>query len=297
MIFSIHKYYTITLIFAASPKNWAELFPSCGGESQSPIALKSSSATPITYPPLEFINFDFTYGSATALNTGHSVQVSPTLPDGEVPKVRGGGLPKEYKLVQFHFHWGRKSNRGSEHTLDGKRYPMEMHLVFIGTEYKDFNAALNKTNAIAVFSVLFKKSKFDNPILNPLIDVLPDVGSEDEMPVHVFKLLPWDLSSFFRYNGSLTTPLCNEPVIWTVFDSFVPISERQLELYRELEGFDEVNIEDNFRPLQDLNGRTVYKNKAKSRYCRHPFCVFYEKIQPFKYKGYYGWKRLKNYYL
>jgi carbonic anhydrase len=41
-------------------------------------------------------------------------------------------------------------------------------------------------------------------------------------------LIPDRTGSFYRYNGSLTTPGCNEDVIWTVFDTPIGISERQV---------------------------------------------------------------------
>lgn len=43
--------------------------------------------------------------------------------------ISGGGLPVEYPLVQFHFHWGYDSDEGSEHTLDGRQYPLEVFLI------------------------------------------------------------------------------------------------------------------------------------------------------------------------
>lgn len=40
--------------------------------------------------------------------------------------VSGGGLPGVYHTVQLHFHWGGPAGNGSEHTVDGHRYPMEV---------------------------------------------------------------------------------------------------------------------------------------------------------------------------
>lgn len=42
--------------------------------------------------------------------------------------VSGGDLSEAYDSVQFHLHWGNGTAiPGSEHTVDGKRYPMEVH--------------------------------------------------------------------------------------------------------------------------------------------------------------------------
>lgn len=40
--------------------------------------------------------------------------------------VSGGGLTAIYDLVNIHIHWGADNTKGSEHTVDGKRYPMEV---------------------------------------------------------------------------------------------------------------------------------------------------------------------------
>ena len=37
-----------------------------------------------------------------------------------------GGLSSEYKLVHFDFHWGSRNDVGSEHTVGGRHYPMEV---------------------------------------------------------------------------------------------------------------------------------------------------------------------------
>lgn len=31
-----------------------------------------------------------------------------------------------YELAQFHFHWGSDATKGSEHTVDGKHFQMEV---------------------------------------------------------------------------------------------------------------------------------------------------------------------------
>ena len=41
-------------------------------------------------------------------------------------------------------------------------------------------------------------------------------------------LLPKDRTTFFRYEGSLTTPGCEESVIWSVLTEKLPVSESQV---------------------------------------------------------------------
>ncbi len=40
--------------------------------------------------------------------------------------VTGLGLDGVYQAEQIHFHWGDTAADGSEHTLDGRAYPMEV---------------------------------------------------------------------------------------------------------------------------------------------------------------------------
>ncbi|KHJ85599.1 hypothetical protein OESDEN_14671 [Oesophagostomum dentatum] len=53
----------------------------------------------------------------------------------------------------------------------------------------------------------------------------PDTGAMEYSPK---ALLPRDTSTFFRYEGSLTTPPCTEGVIWTVLAEPVYVSKQQV---------------------------------------------------------------------
>jgi carbonic anhydrase len=76
-------------------------------------------------------------------------------------------------------------------------------------------------------------SKEDNPAFDPITSVLDHVvheGHEWELneTLSLRDLLPESLSKFYRYMGSLTTPGCQEIVVWTVFADPITASESQV---------------------------------------------------------------------
>jgi len=60
---------------------------------------------------------------------------------------------------------------------------------------------------------------------------------------------------FYRYHGSLTTPPCSESVKWFVFEKALPMSMEQWLAFKEV--YPNPN---NNRPMQAVNGRTIWKN-------------------------------------
>ena len=53
----------------------------------------------------------------------------------------------------MHFHWGADDSVGSEHTVDGKSYAGEMHLVHYNSKYGNYSNALNHADGLAVLGV------------------------------------------------------------------------------------------------------------------------------------------------
>jgi len=64
--------------------------------------------------------------------------------------LSGANLQSEYILEQMHLHWD------AEHTVDGLRGPLELHLVHYDKQYANVSIAAQHENGIAVVSVLFE---------------------------------------------------------------------------------------------------------------------------------------------
>ena len=60
-----------------------------------------------------------------------------------------------FRLQQFHFHWGISENTGSEHTVDGVAYPLEVHFVHYNDAYV-FGDAAAQPMGLAVIGILFE---------------------------------------------------------------------------------------------------------------------------------------------
>ncbi|CAL4121440.1 unnamed protein product [Meganyctiphanes norvegica] len=243
------------------PEDWSEEYKSCGGKMQSPINIDTCDTIWD-----HFDHFSFHHYKQTPVhieNNGHTLKLEVDYRNH--PRIKGGGLEGIYDFANLHFHWGSNSSLGSEHSIDGKFYPMEAHLVHYKSEYKDVDTAVLHPDGLAVLSVLFEVTPKDNKFLAPILKSLNKVekAQTDEditSSVPLRALLPRNHNKYFRYSGSLTTPTCNEAVIWTVFTTPVHISEEQLEMFRRLRTLnDSIPLTDNFRPLQEVNSRRIYR--------------------------------------
>lgn len=244
------------------PDKWNHANSNCNGRSQSPInvvtkkTLKDERLT-----PFQFDKYQQMFQS-TIKNNGHSVQV-------QVPHlctISNGGLPANYKAVQFHLHWGNNGGPGSEHTIDGEQYPMELHIVHMKDHYTDLTTALADPEGVAVLGFFYERSKSANRKYDPIITALKSIkttGANVSMAsISLAQLIPSEqnLTSYYRYKGSLTTPGCTESVIWTLFEHTIPLNIDQLRAFSDLKFHDGKAMVGTFRPVQPLNGRQVFRS-------------------------------------
>jgi len=209
------------------PAHWGNLTPAFAlcklGKEQSPVDIRSAHAA-----KLDPIVFNYHASQLDIVNNGHTIQANPA----DAGTIRLAG--HDYKLVQFHFH------APSEMEIDGKRFPLVLHLV-----HQDASGRL------AVVALLFTLGQ-ENRTLKPLFENMPaKVGETKALPAHVnlADLLPAK-RGYFTFTGSLTTPPCSEGVRWLVLEQPVTLSSRQLEAFRKLYPM-------NARPIQPLNGRQI----------------------------------------
>ena len=131
----------------------------------------------------------------------------------------------------MHAHWGDAEGVGSEHTLDGKQYDAELHIVHYNTKYGNAGEAFDKEDGLAVLGMLLKVGKENKELqkvlgrLKELEEVYDKVAIEESLIID--NLLPAD-KSFFTYPGSLTTPPLYESVTWIVFNQPIEISPEQV---------------------------------------------------------------------
>ncbi|XP_076761422.1 putative carbonic anhydrase 3 [Xylocopa sonorina] len=245
---------------------WAQNFKLCSGKLQSPVPIRSSVAIVLPLPAIETIGYNnFLPRPLHLQNNGHSVVIKLNNNSRRrLPYIFDGSLDadQEYEVDHLHFHWGARNNRGSEHLLNGVRYPMEMHIVHRNKAYSNFSDALNYKNGLAVLGIFFQLQEKDNKSLYPIVKNLMNVKSLNReiklnTSITLASLLPKNLNVFYTYKGSLTTPPCSEVVTWIIFPTPVPISFNQLNTFRVLSNGGK-KLADNYRKLQTIGHRKVY---------------------------------------
>lgn len=218
------------------PKHWSEINPDwklCDhGELQSPIDLLDSRVQ--VSPDLGRLKRDYKQAPATLKNRGHDLEVKWK---GDAGTLNINGT--YYSLKQCHWH------SPSEHTFNGSRYNMELHMVHTSNDGK-----------IAVIGITYKFGKPDPFLAKLIIPHVNSIGTEEK---DIGLINPGDIKfgsrKYYRYLGSLTVPPCTEGVIWTIAEKVRTVSREQVRALREVvhDGY-----EANARPIQQQKGREVW---------------------------------------
>ncbi len=211
------------------PEHWADMreeFKLCGsGKEQSPINISGAKVE-----NLPVIQFDYKLGSLEILHNGHTVLVK---------RAKGNSITiggEQYELLQFHFH------SPGENRVDGKAFPMEIHLV-----HKN---AKGKILVLGVFARIGAK----NTVLEKAWNHMPQQSGGRKkvasVTINAIDLLPTD-RSYYRFKGSITIPPCSEGIEWIVLKTPVEVSNEQIKQFSQVIGA-------NARPVQPVYSRILY---------------------------------------
>ncbi|XP_035997639.1 carbonic anhydrase 4 isoform X2 [Fundulus heteroclitus] len=225
---------------SCNDSTWSSIAaPYCNGTRQSPIDIVSASATENeNLTDFTFKGFNNTNGLNYIENTGKTVKVVLT----EGIQISGGDLSESYDSLQFHLHWGNgTSTPGSEHTVDGKRYPMELHIVNSKSSFKrNTTLAVADSEGLAALGFLIEElpdTRNQPASWKTLTSYLSDVSLAGQKSRIKYRISLDDLlsgvdrSKYYRYLGSLTTPTCDEAVVWTVFKEPIKVSKNLIDLF------------------------------------------------------------------
>ena len=141
---------------------------------------------------------------------------------------------RTYALKSAHFH------SPSEHLIDGASFAAELHLVHADAD-----------GNLAVVGLLFRPGA-PSPVAQEILDATPAVGDTvvEGFTLNAGGYVPSELG-YYRYDGSKTTPPCDEPVDWYVMREPKSISPEQVNKLLALSGGP------NNRPVQPTGDRVI----------------------------------------
>nr|ARG42317.1 carbonic anhydrase 3 [Sinohyriopsis cumingii] len=255
---------------------WDMFAPTCDGERQSPINIETKKVT--------FMFFDPKYQRNTNTLTGH-IKMAERAPKFMIDKKKSSfilsGIPfhsdKRFRLMQFHMHFHEVNVKGSEHRVDCEGHDGELH--FVHEEISSMNDARTSNNnagtrnankvVLAIFVTIDEKENKTYPGLGPFFDNLKNAvicgtdkvsGESETFTVGPLEFLTTP-GNLYSYEGSLTTPTCNETVTWLVRHTPVTVSRAHFEELLKLKWENtKISVHGNVRPPFPMNDRKVYTN-------------------------------------
>ncbi|XP_076111042.1 carbonic anhydrase-related protein 10-like [Mytilus galloprovincialis] len=242
------------------------------GKFQSPIDINTSH---LLYDP----NLDPFYiiprkVSGNITNTGRGITVD--VEDG--PIVFSGPLKYRHKIAQLKVHFGRNHSQGSEHSIDGRSFPAEIHLITYNVDlYHNLSQALDSFQGVAIIAIFCKYGVPSNEafqLMSKYTEIVRLKGQRTTISGIPLEILFPNTDQYVTYHGSLTTPGCSESVTWIVLNRPINVKQEHLDRFRHLSkgilGGPEAYLEHNVRPAMPSYDRLIKTNinfYQKTRQC------------------------------
>ncbi|KAK7815727.1 alpha carbonic anhydrase 4 [Quercus suber] len=139
--------------------------------------------------------------------------------EGDAGSIQINGT--DYFLDQGHWH------SPSEHSINGRRYDLELHMVHLARDP-------NVTNKIAVVGLFYKIGHHDDFLSKLMSNILSMTDKKDERNMGVIdpREIKMGGKKYYRYMGSLTVPPCTEGVIWAINKKIRTVSREQVKSLR-----------------------------------------------------------------
>jgi carbonic anhydrase len=174
-----------------------------------------------------FASYEKITTDITVQNNGHAIAA-------DLSNRGFGGLTLddcEFALQSITFH------ARSEHSIEGKRYPVEVHLM-----HKRYDGDARAIVAFLVESRMSPRPQLekvpgsgDAPpdaqlgIFDGAMPAVMNVSTASPTELRPLDLNAWYTGAFYKYEGSLTAPPCSENVVWFVRQKPILASNAQVK--------------------------------------------------------------------
>ncbi|XP_052890599.1 putative carbonic anhydrase 3 [Anopheles moucheti] len=232
----------------------------------APIDINVGRAERIELPALRWNRYETLPASVKLTNTGETVILSARW-NGESPSLEGGALDGRYLFSQLHFHWGQTALDGSEHTIDGYRLPLEMHIIHFAERFGDQDEALSVPGGILCLVYLFNLKSNPNRFIDPVVKglgstVLPESYTKLE-PFPLIDLFHAFVDEYFLYWGGTRNGPQVAPMLWMISRTQEPIDFHQLKQFNRL-------LDRRMRPHHNLQPSDTGPSKGRHLFHVNP---------------------------
>ncbi|CAC5370315.1 Putative carbonic anhydrase-like protein 1 [Mytilus coruscus] len=200
------------MFYVKGAENWGKTIDEwlicSNGKFQSPIDINTSH---LLYDP----NLDPFY-------------IIPRKVSGNITNT-GRGITVDVEDV----HFGHNHSKGSEHSIDGRRFPAEIHLITYNVDlYHNLSQALDSFHGVAIIAIFCKYGVPNNEafqLMSKYTEIVRLKGQTTTISGIPLDLFP-NTDQYLTYHGSLTTPGCSESVTWIILNRLINVKQEHVRI-------------------------------------------------------------------